>query len=139
MHRVFAFGTLKRGFPLHDRGLTGAVFLGRCRTLDPYPMFVAGTWFAPMMLDQPGIGLRVAGELYEVDDGALALIDRLESIGQAGNLRRTIMVELLDGGERHSAIVYMKSAELAQPAHTGYLEDYQDRRFVPPERRPQQR
>ena len=139
MHKVFAFGTLKRGFPLHERGLSGAAFLGRCRTLEAYPMFVAGPWFAPMMLDRRGAGTRVFGELYEVDDDRLALIDDLESIGKTGNFRRIIVVEHLERTGRHAAVVYMKSAELARPAHTGYLDDYQDGRFVPPERRPQQR
>lgn len=50
MHRLFVFGTLKRGFPLHERALAGATWLGRGITVEAYPMFVAGRWFAPMML-----------------------------------------------------------------------------------------
>lgn len=36
-----------------------------------YPLLVVGPWFAPMMLNEPGIGCQVDGELYEVDDKTL--------------------------------------------------------------------
>jgi gamma-glutamylaminecyclotransferase len=41
----------------------------------------------------------------------------------------------MDGSERCAAFAYVKAPELATPAHTGYLDDYQDRRFIPPSRR----
>jgi gamma-glutamylaminecyclotransferase len=129
---VFAFGTLKRGFPLHQDGLSGARYLGRYRTCQRYPMAVAGRWFAPMMFDEPGIGLQVNGELYEVDQPLLARLDALESIGKPGNLRKSILVEPLDGGSTLSAQVYMKARALAEPLHTDYLDDYRDPRFIPP-------
>ena len=50
MPYVFVFGTLKHGFPLHEEGLSGAEFLGRCRTVQRYPMLIAGPRFAPMIL-----------------------------------------------------------------------------------------
>ncbi|HEX3500909.1 MAG TPA: hypothetical protein VHT04_16445 [Stellaceae bacterium] len=34
MISVFAFGTLKRGFPLHDEGLSDATYLGAYRTVE---------------------------------------------------------------------------------------------------------
>jgi gamma-glutamylaminecyclotransferase len=67
--RLFVFGTLKRGFPLAP-ALDGARYLGAFRTVERYPMLVAGEWFAPMLLPQPGRGEHVAGELYEVTRGA---------------------------------------------------------------------
>jgi gamma-glutamylaminecyclotransferase len=39
--RIFAFGTLK-GFPLHAHGLNDAVFLGNYRTVERFPMLIAG-------------------------------------------------------------------------------------------------
>lgn len=133
--RVFVFGTLKKGFALHDRGLRGARCLGPCRMVERFPLLIAGPWFAPIMLDRPGTGHNVKGELYEVDAARLALLDRLESVGAPGNFRRLVEVAPIEGGAACPAQAYMKSASLATPVHSEYLEDYQDRRFIPPERR----
>jgi len=132
MFRLFVFGTLKQGFPLHERAVGDALFMGAYRTLQCYPMLVAGPWFAPMMLNQPGKGLRVRGELYQVEDARLAAIDAIESVGKPGNLRLSVEVEPLAGGLAVAAFAYLKAPELAIPAHTGCLDDYQDRRFIPP-------
>jgi gamma-glutamylaminecyclotransferase len=130
--KVFVFGTLKTGFPLHEVGLGDAVPIGAYRTVECYPMLVAGQCYAPMMLHEPGRGLRVRGELYEIDRVRLRSLDAIESVGTPGNLRIMIDIEPLNGGPRVSAYAYMKSADLAVPAHTGWLDDYQDRRFIPP-------
>ena len=42
MNKVFVFGTLKKGIPLHEEGLQGATYLGPYRTVEKYPMVVAG-------------------------------------------------------------------------------------------------
>ncbi len=133
--RVFVFGTLKRGFPLHDEGLHGATCLGAYKTVKKYPMLVAGRWYAPMMAYEPGTGLCVKGELYEVDAKTLELLDKLESVHQSGNYREVVEVESLETADTLSAYVYVKSRELMTPSHTDYLEDYQDRRFVHPSQR----
>ena len=118
MHKVFVFGTLKRGFPLHDEGLRGATYLGAYRTVEP------------------GRGRRVRGELYEVSEDALAALDALESLHKPGNDRVTVEVEALSTGAVLTAHAYVKAPGLVEPVHSGYLEDYQDRRFVHPSRRP---
>jgi gamma-glutamylaminecyclotransferase len=132
MIKLFVYGTLKRGFPLHAVGLTGQLFVGMYRTVINYPMVVAGPWFTPMMLNEPGRGFRVYGELYEVEISWLPALDAIEHIGEAGNFRASIEVEPVEGGACHDANVYFKARELANPIHTTYLEEYQDRRFVPP-------
>jgi gamma-glutamylaminecyclotransferase len=132
---VIAIGTLKRGFALHERGLAGARYLGPHRTVEPYPMMIAGPWFAPMVLDRPGEGLRLLGELYAIDETILVRLDALESVGQPGNFRRRVTVESLETGAVRPAYCFMKAAELAHPVHSGWIADYQDRRFIPPERR----
>jgi gamma-glutamylaminecyclotransferase len=133
--KVFVFGTLKRGFPLHERGLSGATFLGDYRTRERFPMLIAGPRFAPMMLNEPGLGCHVLGELYEVDERTMADLDQLESVGQPGNLRVPIEVEPAGGGPALSAFAYMKARSLAEPAHSGHLELYDDWRFIAPDRR----
>jgi gamma-glutamylaminecyclotransferase len=42
MIKLFVYGTLKRGFPLHAVGLTGQRFVGKYRTVINYPMVVLG-------------------------------------------------------------------------------------------------
>lgn len=135
--RLFVFGTLKKGFPLHERGLAGAIFHGRFRTRRAYPMLIAGRWFAPMMFDEPGNGSIVTGELYEIDEAALRNLDLLESVGKPGHFRGLIEIEPMAGGNPCNAFVYFKTRSLARPIHTDCLSTYEDRRFIPPERRHQ--
>jgi gamma-glutamylaminecyclotransferase len=132
MIRLFVYGTLKRGFPLHEVGLAGQQFVGAYRTVMTYPMVIAGPWFTPMMLNEPGLGLRVCGELYEVEYSRMATLDEIEHTGKPGSFRGSIDVEPVEGGAYHAADVYFKARELASPVHTTYLENYQDRRFIPP-------
>ena len=129
---LFVFGTLKRGFLLHAPALDGARYIGNYRTIFPYRMLIAGPWFAPMMLPEAGGGHRVRGELYRVDAPHLNRLDAMESIGTPGNFRIEIEVAPVKGGSRVRAFAYTKSAELATPIHSDFLEDYQDRRFIPP-------
>jgi gamma-glutamylaminecyclotransferase len=133
---LFVCGTLKRGFPLHDRGLAGAPFIGRAVTAEPRPLVIAGPWYAPMLLDEPGRGLRVEGELFEVDSERLRHLDGLESVVQPGNFRIGIDVVPEGSGAVLRAFAYPKGRELATPLHSGCMSVYTDRRFVAPEDRP---
>jgi gamma-glutamylaminecyclotransferase len=85
-----------------------------------------------MMLDRPGEGLPVTGELYEADDERLKLIDDLEDIGSPGSFRTSIPVRADGGGETLQAVVYAKDETWLRPLHAGPISDYQDRRFIPP-------
>jgi gamma-glutamylaminecyclotransferase len=123
MLKIFAVGTLKKGFPLHGEGLSNARFLGEYRTRERFPMLIAGPCYAPMVLDQPGTGRQIRGELYEISETSLPRLDALESVGQPGNTRIVVEVEPLGPGRACRAIVYVKSPELASPIHSGYLED----------------
>lgn len=133
---LFVVGTLKAGFPLHERALAGVGKLCDARSVQRFPLVIAGPWFAPMMLNEPGTGHRIFGELYAVEADRLARIDRLESVPSPGNMRLAVEVESCRSGSLHVAHVYMKSRSLAKPCHSGYLEIYDDHRFVPFERRP---
>jgi gamma-glutamylaminecyclotransferase len=84
-----------------------------------------------MMMNEPGNGLKVYGELYEVTMPQLAALERLEAVGRPGNFRVRIEVEFIATGERSGAWAFMKSRELARPVHTPMLENYDhDARFV---------
>ena len=89
-----------------------------------------------MMMNEAGTGHSVVGELYELDEEQLTRLGEMESIGKPGNFRVPVRVVPIGRGTPCTAFAYMKSRALADPTHTDYLESYQDRRFIPPERRP---
>ena len=132
---VFIYGTLKRGFALHEKGLSGARYIGDAQTLEPYPLYIAADFFGPMMLDRPGVGLHVRGELFEIDEDRLSVLDALEDVGKEGSFRSELNVKPVEGGIVSSAIGFFKGDNWLNPLHSGYLADYQDRRFIPPWKR----
>ncbi|MCI4378174.1 hypothetical protein PGIGA_G00212910 [Pangasianodon gigas] len=83
MTRIFIYGTLKKGQPNHYRMLDttkgNVKFLGRARTVDKYPLVIAGKYNIPFLLNMPGEGQRVQGEIYSVDDPMLKFLDWFES------------------------------------------------------------
>ncbi len=101
--KVFVYGTLKRGFPLHHH-LRGARYLGRA-WLRGFVMYDLG-WYPAIL---PGEGV-VSGELYEVDWATLLLLDEVEEEGEEYE-RRLLSVELEDG-RREEAFVYVYRKDL---------------------------
>ena len=132
MHLVFVYGTLKRGFPYHEIGLAGARFVGRCRTVEAYPLVVGGRWYSPILIAEPGAGKRVFGEVYEADDEKLAQLDALEGTHHpAGYHRDRLAVEPVAGGSRLDAWSYFKHRSKVDIIHDDALEEYHlDPRYV---------
>jgi len=60
LHRVFVYGTLKRGEPNHgiikDTANGHAKFLGFGRTTIPYPLLIATKYNIPFLLKKPNTG-----------------------------------------------------------------------------------
>ncbi|MDJ0610502.1 MAG: gamma-glutamylcyclotransferase family protein [Kiloniellales bacterium] len=137
MHRVFVYGTLKRGFPYHQTGLAGQRFLAVCRTLEAFPLVIAGPWFSPVLIAEPGAGRRVLGELYAVDGDGLALLDRLEGTHLPGGYERIeIAVSIAGAEDPDPAWTYVKAREGIGEVHTDFLEEYRhDPHYVPASRR----
>jgi gamma-glutamylaminecyclotransferase len=132
MHRVFVYGTLKRGFP-YESAMAGQRLLGRCRTREAFPLVIAGRWFSPILIAEPGSGHRVFGELYRVSDETLATLDRMEGTHlPIGYDRIRITVETVAKGARLEAWTYVKERARIDVIHSEMLEDYQlDPRYVP--------
>lgn len=80
---VFVYGTLKRGQP-NNYWMTDATpgsparFLGTGKMVLEHPLVIATRYNVPFLLDQPGTGKRVQGEVYSVDAQRLAHLDELE-------------------------------------------------------------
>jgi gamma-glutamylcyclotransferase (GGCT)/AIG2-like uncharacterized protein YtfP len=103
-HRVFVYGTLKKGF--HNAYLLqDSEFFGDAVTVPTYSMISVG--FPIIMADENG--KQVSGEIYTVDDGTLARLDGLEREGSSYD-RKLIDVTLpLANGERlpSKAFIYV--------------------------------
>lgn len=125
-HPVFVYGTLKQGFPnfhINHGERVGGEFL----TTQAYPLYIVGERRLPWLLNQPGQGHPVVGQLYHVDDRALAAMDVLERVADPGwYSRERIVLQPREGGPAVEAWVYFGSAERLQTetAHAGPLAEY---------------
>ena len=73
-HLIFVLGTLKQGcrnFHVNRGRRVG----GDVVTIAPYPLYGIGPRHLPWLLDRPGQGQPVVGQLFEVDDDTLAAMD----------------------------------------------------------------
>jgi gamma-glutamylaminecyclotransferase len=107
-HLVFVFGTLKQGFPnfATNRGVrVGGVFVTR----QPYPLYLVGERHSPWLVDEPGSGARVAGELFRVDAQSLEAMDQIERVAEPDGYRRVLLqVECSETAAVHEAYAYLK-------------------------------
>ncbi|XP_051164418.1 putative gamma-glutamylcyclotransferase CG2811 isoform X2 [Leptopilina boulardi] len=82
LHRVFVYGTLKRGEPNHkiieNTNNGNAKFIGSGKTIAKYPLIIATKFNIPFLLKKSGIGHQITGEIYDVDSEMLKKLDELE-------------------------------------------------------------
>ncbi|XP_075708563.1 protein O-mannosyl-transferase TMTC4 isoform X3 [Rhinoderma darwinii] len=101
MHIIFVYGTLKKGQPnanvMTDPKHGKAVFKGTGRTIDKYPLVIAQEANIPFLMNVPGTGHHIAGEIYSVDDQMLQFLDEFESCPDM--YQRTIKrIEIVEWG-----------------------------------------
>ena len=104
---VFLYGTLKSGFP--NSHLNPAVRIeGAFSTVEPYPFYLVGEYSFPWLLDRPGDGYRMRGELYSASEEDLEHFDKLERVGEPeGYLRKSIQVVEADSKVVFDAFIYV--------------------------------
>ena len=113
MPLVFVYGSLKQGYP-NTHLNSGIRQPGTFRTCQRLPMYLLGEGHVPCLVLSPGTGHHVQGEVYQVTEDSLAVMDRLERLGEPnGYLRITIEVETInaDRPETFTVQVYAKSPE----------------------------
>lgn len=95
-HLIFAYGTLKRGLPNHYlmeelMSKDDAVLVGTYLTHESYPL-VCGPHGIPYLINLPGSGHRVKGEVYAVSDAAVVLLDEFEGVSAGCYERLPVVV-----------------------------------------------
>jgi gamma-glutamylaminecyclotransferase len=125
---VFVFGTLKEGYP-NFHANAGLRVPGDYITVQKYPLYLVGERHSPWLIDQPGEGHQVVGQVFSVDRAALEQMDVLERVHERDGYRR-VMIDLAPMDARTSsglkAFAYLKSAEQFHPSttRTGPLPGY---------------
>jgi len=110
---VFVFGTLKEGFP-NFAANRGVRVPGVFRTRERYPLYLVGARCSPWLIDLPGEGAHVCGQVFAVDAAALAAMDALERVTEPDGYRRVaIDVEAQgpEGVQMLRPFVYLKPAQ----------------------------
>ncbi|MEZ5704700.1 MAG: gamma-glutamylcyclotransferase family protein [Burkholderiaceae bacterium] len=112
---VFVYGTLKEGFPNFHLN-PGRRVPGTFRTRQPFPFYVVQLPIedrAPWLVNNPGEGVPVVGQVFEVDAATLEAMDAFEEVGLPTGYVR-VELELLPAGDSGTgadavrAHVYMK-------------------------------
>jgi gamma-glutamylaminecyclotransferase len=108
MDPLFVYGSPKQGVPNAQLN-TGRRRPGRFCTRERLPFFLVGAGHLPCLVLQPGQGLQVVGQLFEVNATDLAAMDRLERVDDPLGYRRVrIGVEQIDDGSVFDAFVYVQ-------------------------------
>ena len=93
--QVFFYGTLKRGEPNHFHlDALNVTFVGEATTVNKWPLIVATDYNIPFLLNKPGHGRHVRGELCLVDKAAKEWLDEFE--GVQDNIYSVLPVEVRD-------------------------------------------
>lgn len=82
LKKLFLYGTLKRGEPnyhwLTNPNHGVAKYLCEARSTVKMPLIISTKFNIPFLLNFPGVGHFIKGEIYEVDDKMLSKLDILE-------------------------------------------------------------
>lgn len=114
LHKIFVYGTLKHGFPNHQRFLKDCV--GMPGTAPGIALHTDG------MLPYACVGFgHLKGEIFAVDNATLSKIDRLE--GHPNNYRRSPIEVQDEYGVFHEVWIYLhKDAKKFKPIMSGVWE-----------------
>ncbi len=111
MYAVFAFGTLKEGFPNSGTN-QGSRVSGEFFTKYRYPLYLVGERYSPWLVLSEGEGFRIRGQVFMVDEAGLSDMDRLERTHQTDGYRRVQMPVFSESTyEEMQVFVYVKPPE----------------------------
>lgn len=115
-HKVFVYGTLKRGYANNKHLLGTSVYLGKATTTEKWVMVGAGKLF-PYVLTQDLVGKNIVGEVYAVTTKVLKTLDILE--GSPTHYHKVdIKVNYTDTKEEEAVTMYIKTHYNAEDIDT---------------------
>ena len=136
---VFVYGTLCRGRANHSL-LRDVIFAGVARTCNRFPLVLWTQFRIPFVLNCPGLGHCIKGELYAVNEAQLLALDRLEN--HPSHYTRCDIHVKLESGEIQQAQAYLLPAVRYHPSlleRSEYLQEYDDvaaSQYIAPSARP---
>ncbi|CRK99930.1 CLUMA_CG013230, isoform A [Clunio marinus] len=108
--KVFVYGTLKNGQPNYhllnniENGFSKFVAIGK--TSQKFPLVVGTRYNIPFLINRPGIGNHVVGEIYSIDEKMFARLDVLEDYPEFYD-REIQDIDIEDGKEKLKCWVYL--------------------------------
>lgn len=102
LYLVFVYGSLKRGYKLHEY-LADQKFRGDAVTAPVYALYDCGSY--PALVCSEREGYSVSGEVYEVTQYCLAVLDEVE--GVSVNLYVPQKVQLLPPFDSQTVLAYI--------------------------------
>ena len=115
MYLIFLFGTLKEGYPNYHSNF-GKRVEGNFCTIDRYPLYLVGERYSPWLINDPGSGEFVQGQVFSVDQSALDIMDSLERITEPDGYQRVQVIVKNDVAMEELVVhIYMKQAHLLNP------------------------
>ena len=104
---LFVYGTLKRGFP-NAMHMCSAQFQASATTVEAFPLVVDPQSAIPYLINKPGAGHRIAGEVFAVDEHDWPRLDYFEGVPDHYYQRLAVDVVPRDGGAPLTVNAYFR-------------------------------
>ena len=115
-HKVFVYGTLKRGYANHGL-LLSSTYLGKAKTKAKWSMIGVDRPYPYVLEKNEDIGHHVAGEVFLVSDAVLHRLNQLEGVPSHYNSQLTKVMYTNDLVE-DEVLMYVKTTFAANYADT---------------------
>ena len=133
---LFIYGTLKRGFQNFDTTRSGVIRPGIFHTVERYPLHTTDPWGAPVLINEPGQGQHVVGEIHDVTIEQLLWFDAFEGCHLSHGYDR-LNIHVTDGSNGLVTVdVYIKPRARIEAIRGDPLEVYpRDADYILPSER----
>ena len=121
MPLLFVYGTLRSGLP-NGHFMDKYTLVSKATTVEKFPMVITSPFNIPFVLNEPGYGFYIRGEVYDVESDITAL-DKFENVPMVYS-REAIQV-ILDSGVKESAFIYILENYRPELLNLQMIADYE--------------